>query len=223
MSLQFPIPQMLNKRSTPDMIASALRDAIFQGYLPSGSPLKQVEIAKHFGVSPAPVREAFQKLVAEGLAETRHNRGVAVAPLSESDIVDIAELRILLEAHAFRRSAPHLTEGDFVKAEDIVRRAETAVDRDTQASLHWDFHRTIYQKAQRPRLVAQIDLLFVNMNRYLMPTLMMRDHWQESHLRLVSAFRCSDVEAAVALNTEQIQQAVDRVLMYLHDREHRRS
>ncbi len=210
-------------RSAPDVVADALREAIFEGRLVSGTPLKQLELAERFGVSAVPVREAFQKLVAEGLAITHRNRGVIVAPMSESNLRDIAELRGLLEAHALRRSAPNLTEVDLREAEQTLRRARAAKEKGEQASLHWRFHRILYGKADRVRLLAQIDSLFVNMNRYVMPMwheAWLSADWEDSHLAIIVALRAKDVDGATRLVVAQIEDAVTRVLQFLRDQQH---
>ncbi|MFO0996854.1 MAG: GntR family transcriptional regulator [Alphaproteobacteria bacterium] len=216
--------QPAQQRSAPDLIAAVLRDAIFDGRLPSGTPLKQAEVATHFGVSAIPVREAFQKLVAEGLAVLHRNRGVVVAPLSEADLIDIAELRTLLESRALRLSAPHLGGADLMEAEDTLSRAHTVEGNGAQAALHWRFHQILYAKANRPRLLAEIDTLFVHMNRYVMTAWrapwLDRD-WDDSHRAITAALRKSDTESAVRLIVEQIQDATDRVLRHLRAQEKR--
>ncbi len=206
------------QRSTPELIADALRQAIFSGQLESGTPLKQNDVAHHFRVSAAPVREAFQKLVGEGLAAFQRNRGVVVASLSVADILDIAELRALLEAQAIRRSAPRLTAEDLTRAEAILRSATESTDRGTRANLHWQFHQLLYSKAQRPRLLASIESLFVNMNRYVMPAwdaVWLSEEWEDSHLRIVEAIRAGDTEEAARLIIEQIHEAAERVISRL--------
>jgi DNA-binding GntR family transcriptional regulator len=203
------------QRSTPEVIADALRQAIFRGQLSSGAPLKQNEVARHFRVSAAPVREAFQKLVAEGLAVLHRNRGVVVAPLDVADIFDIAELRALLEAQAIRKSAPHLDAADLARAEAILHEAARADDRGVRANLHWQFHHLLYSKARRPRLLTQIESLFVNMNRYVMPAwdaVWLSERWEDSHLEIVEAIRANDVDRAARLVAEQIHDAAERVV-----------
>jgi DNA-binding GntR family transcriptional regulator len=212
--------QTLPQRSAPEIVAAALREAIFDGRLPSGTPLRQGEVATHFGVSAIPVREAFQKLVAEGLAVMHRNRGVVVASLSEPDIIDIAELRSLLETHALRLSAPRLNEGDLAEAEETLRRARAAEGKGAQAALHWRFHQILYAKADRPRLLAEIDTLFVHMNRYVMlarRSPWLNDHWEDSHLAITAALRKRDVDTAAALIADQIRDATDRVLRHLRE------
>src|SRR4051794_5990284 len=103
----------------PDAIARALREAIFDGVFAPNERLHQDDIAQRFGVSRVPVREALAKLVTEGLAVQRFNKGIRVAPLSRADFQDIMEMRLLLEPHALRLSAPHLRVRDYDDAEAI--------------------------------------------------------------------------------------------------------
>ncbi|MEO0970070.1 MAG: GntR family transcriptional regulator, partial [Cyanobacteria bacterium J06639_18] len=70
------------QRSTPDLIADALREAIIQGIFAEEQSLRQDEIAKQFGVSRIPVREALRQLEAEGLVKFYNNRGAVVSGLS---------------------------------------------------------------------------------------------------------------------------------------------
>jgi len=210
--VEFAVPA---SRSAPELIADQLRQAIFRGALIGGTPLKQNDVARQFRVSVAPVREAFQQLVAEGLAVLHRNRGVVVAPLNEADIVDIAELRELLETQALRKSAPHLTDADLAQAEAKLREAHLSEDRGMRASLHWQFHHILYSKAQRPRLLKQIENLFVNMNRYVMPVgdaVWLSEHWVDNHREIVNAIRVGNVDRAVQLIAEQIHDATRRVV-----------
>lgn len=202
------------RRSTPDLVADALRSAIFDGRIPPGAQLKQNDIAAEFKISVVPVREAFQRLIADGLATQAPNRGVTVTRLSEHDFIDIAELRALLEPQALRLSAPLLTAEDLAAAETTLRRAEESADQIERARLHWEFHRALYAKADRPRLLAQIGALYVNINRYLLPLwsrVGLSAHWADSHLTIVEAIRAKDFDKAVRLVRDQIFEASDRV------------
>ncbi|MBL0141681.1 MAG: GntR family transcriptional regulator [Betaproteobacteria bacterium] len=92
-----------------DSIAAQLRERIFRGELSGGFPLRQGRIAEEFGVSRIPVREALNRLEAEGLVVRSHNRGCAVASLSMDDLLESVEIRKALEAAALRHAVPRLT------------------------------------------------------------------------------------------------------------------
>lgn len=208
------------QRSASASISDALREAIFEGRLSAGTQLKQNDLAAEFGVSAIPVREAFQTLVAEGLAITHRHRGVIVAPMSEADIVDIAELRALLEAEALRLSAPYLTAADLDEADATLAKARVAGNKASHAALHFQFHRALYGKAGRPRLLTQIDTLFVHMNRYVMlawRSPWLHDDWETSHVAITDRLRAGDTEGAVGLIVDQIRDATARVISHLKE------
>jgi DNA-binding GntR family transcriptional regulator len=90
-------------------IFEALHKQIIAGkYLP-GDWLRQEEIANQMGVSMTPVREGLDLLVAAGLAERVHYRGVRVPEMSPNDIVEAYGLRLLLEVIAAQEAAVHIT------------------------------------------------------------------------------------------------------------------
>jgi DNA-binding GntR family transcriptional regulator len=208
-------PQM----AMPDVIANALRDAIFAGVFESAEPLRQEEIAAQFGVSRIPVREALQKLVAEGLAVYSRNKGVTVAPLSETDFLDIQEMRRLLEGRALQLSAPALTERDIQAAERVLKRAVKKSAPAERARLHWEFHHVLYSKAARPRMVAQIESLHISLQRYLLPVwadVGLAPNWEASHFGITEAIRRKEIDSAVGMTIRQIEEATDRVLAFLN-------
>lgn len=201
-------------RSTPDAITDGLRSAILSGAIAGGAPLKQNDVAAQFGVSVVPVREAFQRLVAEGLAEHRPNRGVLVTGLTDADLAEIAELRTLLEPHALRLSAPRLSSSDLTRAEGVLRRAAGTDDLLERARLHWEFHHALYAKAERPRLLGHLGLLHTSLSRCLLPAwsrVGISSGWVSSHMQIISAVRRQDVDAACKEIVRQITDAAERM------------
>jgi len=210
--------------STPDLIAEQLRRAILMGAISGGAQLKQNDVAARFGVSVAPVREALQRLIADGLAVLHPNRGVTVSQISEQDFLEIAELRRLLEPHALRHSAPRLTAADLDDAEAVLMKAAAATDPLDRAALHWEFHRSLYKRAERPRLLAQIAALYQGINRYLLPAWAssgLSADWVDSHLALVATIRAGDIDEASRLIVDQTDASTRRVHAHL-DRERKK-
>ncbi|MFD2622188.1 GntR family transcriptional regulator [Streptomyces chumphonensis] len=104
-----PPPRMPRRHSVRAQILSALREALLEGELEPGRVYSAPVLAERFGVSPTPVREAMQRLAAEGAVETVPNRGFRVAERSSSDLAELIEIRALLEVPpllALARSLP---------------------------------------------------------------------------------------------------------------------
>src|ERR687885_171179 len=92
--------QVRRYRTTPDLIADALREEIRRGRAEPGQALRQEEIATRFGVSRLPVRDALRRLETEGLVVVYPNRGAFVAEFSPDEVREIYDLPILLEGDA---------------------------------------------------------------------------------------------------------------------------
>ncbi|MBX9471536.1 GntR family transcriptional regulator [Microcella sp.] len=90
-----------------DRAFDALRASIIEGELPPGAPLTEVEQASRLGVSRTPVREAFARLIAAGLATERGPRTLLVSHIEPDDARALFELRTALDEQAARLAARH--------------------------------------------------------------------------------------------------------------------
>ncbi len=69
----------MSARTVADQVSDRLRSELLAGIYPIGRPLREQELAEHFGVSRHPIRKALQKLTLEGLLSAKPNCGVVVA------------------------------------------------------------------------------------------------------------------------------------------------
>jgi DNA-binding GntR family transcriptional regulator len=191
------------RRSTPALVADALRDAILRGTFKSGDPLPQDDIARQFGLSRIPVREALRQLEGEGLVTFYPHRGAVVSTLSAAELREICEMRVALESLALRLAIPAMTEEAVTQAEQIL----DETDRETEvvatwSSNNWRFHSTLYGAADRPRLLKMIKGLHDNVDRYLRLHVSLLDYkekGQQEHRQILRAVRDGDVEGSVGL------------------------
>ena len=80
-----------------DVVFNTLRQAILKGELKPGERLMEIALAERLGVSRTPIREAMRKLELEGLVVMIPRRGAQVANITEKDLNDVLEVRIVLE------------------------------------------------------------------------------------------------------------------------------
>ncbi len=92
-------------RTAADRAFDALRAEIVEGELAAGAPLTEVEQASRLGVSRTPVREAFARLIAAGLATERGPRTLVVSDIEPDDVTALFELRTALDEQAARIAA----------------------------------------------------------------------------------------------------------------------
>jgi DNA-binding GntR family transcriptional regulator len=135
----------IKRVSTSDQVATALREKIFSGELRPGTPLQEVAMAASVGVSRNTLREAIRQLVHEGLVRHSVHRGAAVTELSEQDIADIYQIRMMLET-AGVKAARHVQREQLDKLAAIVDQIRAAVEsRNWALSVDRDlqFHRHV--------------------------------------------------------------------------------
>jgi DNA-binding GntR family transcriptional regulator len=169
----------LHAPKASETISRLLRQAIVDGALPGGTFLRQEEIAKKFGVSRVPVREAFHKLEGEGLVHTEPRRGVVVTPLVAEDFEEILDMRLALESVAIDIAARRFSQEDLDAVMKLADQAEQGMlnlagsldfhkeFESRWGDLNWKFHRRIYEVAQRPRMLSVIESLHEQFARHL--------------------------------------------------------
>jgi DNA-binding GntR family transcriptional regulator len=154
----------LEKKSLKSEVFELLRRRIVSGEYALGEWLRQEEIANELGVSPTPVREALDQLVAEGLAERIPYRGVRVLQLTVEEIVDAYVFRLLLEVTAARLAAYNITEEQADVLRQILRETERFLgleDVSGYQHLNRRLHQTI-AAASGNQLLARLYKLVVN-------------------------------------------------------------
>ena len=113
----------ISRTTLSGQVTERLRDGILAGAYRQGEQLNEAELARQFGVSRGPLREAMQRLIQAGLLETRPYRGVFVPELTGEDLADICFAREAIETAALRRVV------SLGKAVAVSRRLAIEVDR----------------------------------------------------------------------------------------------
>lgn len=116
-------------QTTRGKIYEEVKKEIFSCILQPSEILVVDNLARRFGVSRTPVREALLALSNEGLLETRHHVGFIVAPVNVREIIEIYSLRILLEKEAVRLAASRLTPEDLAKLAALLDNPEKPFGR----------------------------------------------------------------------------------------------
>jgi DNA-binding GntR family transcriptional regulator len=155
------------KALSADTVTESLRALILDGTLGSGLQLRQEDLARRFGVSRIPVREALGRLQVEGLVEHVANRGSVVASRSIDDLLETLDIRIALETRAIMLALPHLAASDLRNAREVMRRYDESDSPRQWTELNLEFHLTLYRPCGRPRLVRMIEELVRGISTHL--------------------------------------------------------
>jgi DNA-binding GntR family transcriptional regulator len=145
----------IQRRSTTEQAAEAVRHAILSGGLPPGMPLREAAVAAELGVSRSTLREAARILAGEGLVRYQMNRGIVVADVTGPDAADIYAARAAVELAAVDALTGHRDPAVYADLADLVEQIERAFGRgDVAAVVDGDrrFHATLVAATGSPRL-----------------------------------------------------------------------
>ncbi len=149
-------PKLIKIESTPDMVEqvyASLLDAISDGSLQPGARIMQEDIAEQLAVSRQPVLQALRMLRKDGFVLDAPGRGVLVAPLDVTTLVQIYQVRSTLDALAARLAA----QSRYVMDARLITQGRMAArGTDIKAMMTADaaFHNAIYVASGNP-LIAQ--------------------------------------------------------------------
>lgn len=187
-------------------VAETIREQILNREIVGGEPLRQDAIARAFGSSIIPVREALRQLEAEGLVELHPRRGAVATRLTLDKALDWIHLRQLIETDLIGPAIDNMTPADLEAAESILSGFETLMDDHREierwSALNWEFHSTLYRPAGRPETMKVLATLHAKCDRYVRLQLLSGDHIARAnaeHRELVALCRRRDKRGARAL------------------------
>ena len=154
-------------RHMVSMAYANLRKSILEGTLGPGQPLSQVQLARQFGVSRGPLREAIRMLQGDGLVETQVNHRARVAPFSIDDLEHLYAMRIVYESLAIQVSVPRFVQSDVHKLRGLLQRMDGLVGQDLRQwrIVHRDFHFALIGTVGE-RMTRTIRELYDHTDRY---------------------------------------------------------
>jgi DNA-binding GntR family transcriptional regulator len=129
--------------------------------------LNQAAIAAHFGVSRVPVREAMRQLQAEGLIDSRAHRVAVVRSLDFNRVVEMYDIRALLEGYAVERAVPHMDAARLKELRSMDRGMRGVEDHSRWLQLNARFHQLLYEPSGAETTLELIDQLRTRAERYV--------------------------------------------------------
>ncbi|MGH2562684.1 MAG: GntR family transcriptional regulator, partial [Thermomicrobiales bacterium] len=137
-------------------VAERLRVLIRNGELPPGTRLVETALADLLKVSRGPVREALRALDREGLVVISPHKGAVVAEWSLQDLLDVYDVRDLLEIRAMELATERASADCAAELDDLLmswQEAAASGDRERCADLDFDFHRAIWRHTHNRCLI----------------------------------------------------------------------
>ena len=192
-------------KTTPqhERVYRSLRGQIMHGEIKAGMPLTIRGIAKTYGVSMTPSREAVRRLSAEG-ALSVSSTGRVTAPLLSTDrIEELASIRALLEPELASRAQPRAHMALIERLYTINGAISQAIVKNEPVAYirsNLEFHRTLYLRAQAPAMLAIVETVWLQLS----PTMtvlygkLQRREASDNHRTVIAALKAGD-EASLRL------------------------
>ena len=192
--------------SVAEKISSSIRDGILKGEIKPGEPLREQHLCNQFQVSRTPLREAFRILQSEGFLIHQANRGVIVNQISETEAMQLTELRSSLEIVACRYAAVNISKKELKELERLNESLlKAAYENEVKASfLDVRFHDGIAKAARNDALYELLTNVYRKLTLIInvLPTKRSRIlHSYQEHAHILSALALKD-EALASKYTE---------------------
>jgi DNA-binding GntR family transcriptional regulator len=206
--------------SLPNIIYEKLRLDILDGVLRPGQLLRQEELSKRFNSSRVPLREAMTRLVSDGLIILRPRRGYAVSALQRSEILEIFELRAVVEEHAGMLAARARTRDDIERVELSLINMEKLKPDAANYMQKWlrgnyQFHANLIASSRREYVARYAAMLRDTVEPYIRVEMQMTGDVREAeqdHREIFDAFSCGDAVRLATLSREHVENTAQRLL-----------
>jgi len=201
------------------VFAKKLRESILRGERELGARLYLNDLHQEFGISLTPIREGLTRLTVEGLIEPAGKRGYIVSDVSEEDVSQVLELRLLLEPLAVKKAVEH-------GGRDWEAGVVVAAHRDAQLRKEpWDvsmvgrwercnreLHEALISGCGSPLLSQFCHVLHDRSHRHrslFLTRKQSQPKQSDDHARIVDAALNRDGELAAQLMYEHIRRATE--------------
>lgn len=210
-----------------DQVFEKLQKAIVEGDIPAGLKISEPVLAKKFGISRGPLREALSRLEVRNLIERKPNVGARVITLSRQHLLEIYQIREALESLAAGLAAKNMTDEEITELDNLLKQHQRQIEQDRtyfQKEGDMDFHFRIVQGSKNSHLIGMFcnDLYhLIRLYRYQFGMVSKRiSRAFIEHEQLIDAFRQRDEELARFLMTKHISQSRKNVERMLDEQRH---
>lgn len=210
---------LLKKETYPNQVADFIRQLIQIGDLKQGDPIKESNLADQLGISRAPIREALQQLVYDGLVTSKPQKGKHVRLLSAKDVQDSYELGGILESAGVSESLEFWTDKDFEKLQSILKKMQAQsisyTATDIVIELDEEFHTLLLKYCNNERLIEMARLSCSNISKFLCYhcwlNLYSPQDFYDRHLLIADAILSKDIQLLKQRIRQHYKEIGDRI------------
>ncbi len=206
-------------KTLSERVHGQIRADIVAGRHAPDSKLRIEELRARYDVGASPLREALNRLAAEGFVIAIGQRGFRVAPISTEELLDLTRVRVLLETEALRESIARgdgAWEAGVVAAYHRLSREQPvpAADPRGYEERNHDFHEALVAACRSPLLLRYRATVYDQQKRYralLMGVEPVARDLHAEHHRIMTAALARDVDGACAESAQHIRSSADEI------------
>ena len=215
-----PASDSIAPETMADRAYNAIADAIVRGELKAGARISEAALAKRFHLGRGPLREALRRLEGRRLVVVKPNAGARVVSLSARDVIELFEIREVLEIKACQLATERMLDSEI----DALERLLDTHDRDPRIGRAYsrtaaapDFHTAIITGSKNIQLANLLcgelsDLLRIHRVRSSGEAKPHRAAFREHIREIVQAMRDRDTERVALLMRRHIRKARSNIL-----------
>ena len=194
-----------------NMVFESVRNDILSCRIMPGEELREMDLARRYGVSKSPIRDAMQKLEFEGLIEIEPRRGHRVKPISISDAEDMLELRIILEIGALKGIVQRASDADLAALDAFRDPTDHSIEAFTAYNRR--FHRHLARLSGNRRLAEETSRVMEMYDRLCVISLSTqrgKDGFSgpvSDHNAMIAALQARDSAGAARVATKHVNRS----------------
>ena len=197
-----------------------LKERIVKGNITSGEKILEVNIAKQLGVSRTPVREALQKLAADGLVKINPNLGMMVVGFSLEDIQEVLQIRRVLEGLVASLAAKKINHEEIKALEKIIEQMRISISKNdilSYSSNNGKFHKLLLKICDNKQLIKICSNLSGRDHRFKIRALTIPGRLKyslEEHKNILEALKKGDSKKAERLSQKHMDNVLENILLH---------
>jgi len=212
--------QKIDYADLSEKVYKALRTMILEGEIVPGEKLRQDSLALRLGISRTPLAAAFSKLEKEMLIELLPRRGARVRALSGKELVDLFDIRIMLEPLGAGGVAKNGTEEEIAQLFSLLAAYKSLVDSNSARAIRrsdYEFHLAIADFSGNEalyRIISAFNIVFICNQGGLLKSAQTS---YEEHAALMEAISAHDETAATAIMRAHLVDSRERLLKSIQE------
>ncbi len=208
------------KPTNAEKAYTQIKGKIITAKMPPGSVINEAQLMEEFTLGRTPIREAIKQLQSENLVMVTPRKGMFVADIAVTDLLQIFEVRVELESFATKLAAERINEGELINLQKLATAYQDVdiADKDALIKLDGEFHALLANATHNKFLIKEIEyyynlslrIWYIALN-YAKPD----DIDVDAHIEVLDAIQARDAEKAGQRMRKHIQEFHKTIKQYI--------